>query len=569
MSIQSIGSQSLGISFQSDSSSASSSISSGSDFPNPLEGFSAARTEGSQRIAQGDRGDIARNTQEGFFAKVGRWFSEGQKALNGTYGLPERTVISAGGKAIGYSREELASMIKSLPRLERAAARENLAETLSARVERGHSLVKDVLSGQITGTGESQCTEQDAADIMLFLDAKNRTSTDTSFDSGSYNIQDPEGKLYEFLDRSDDKYLRSSSHMSTMQQSTITDSNGGTHKNMHRGIDFKQGPTTGLPSGLQTLLFAAIPANSETGTDRRIFLKPESYGCRSPFKSTPTSSPGVGDGVGTLSRGRRAKDIMQFLGHSGSFIFTRFSGAGGTTRKERIPTQVAADFKALAKKPAFSQVRDLLNAGAPTSNSNGIHKMVTNITNAIQALPLNQRGAAIRETFEFMDTLGEHLHSANNLDTRIGNEVVLNVDELQGLGYEDAGIIDTPGVEIRNAFTRLTPEESVVLGRTPETSRPAISLLKSGMVDFLQTVLDSSSTPPIAGSQAKLESLYNELGLEDRDRNLPMLLGNVLGTAFTGLPESIDNIENRNTLLNIAKLSFSADQLEIINRATR
>ena len=80
---------------------------------------------------------------EGFRSRVGRWFREG--FMGPRAGLPETVSVNMpGGGAVAFSGRSLAGMIKSLPRLDRAAARENLAATLEARLEHGRSLLEAV-----------------------------------------------------------------------------------------------------------------------------------------------------------------------------------------------------------------------------------------------------------------------------------------------------------------------------------------------------------------------------------------------------------------------------------------
>ena len=101
----------------------------------------------------------------GFVLKVvGRWFRA--RSLNARAGLPETVrVPMPGGGTVDFSGKSLAGMIKSLPRLDRAAARENLAAKLEARLEHGAALMSLIQSdGDLGAPGA-----QDVADLMLFF----------------------------------------------------------------------------------------------------------------------------------------------------------------------------------------------------------------------------------------------------------------------------------------------------------------------------------------------------------------------------------------------------------------
>ena len=149
---------------------------------------------------------------EGFRSRVGRWFREG--FMGPRAGLPETVSVNMpGGGAVAFSGRSLAGMIKSLPRLDRAAARENLAATLEARLEHGRSLLEAVQGG-----GELPAPDaQDVADIMLFLEARAQASGN-GFAEGAFSIEDADGRLAAFLNRCPEKYQRSSSHLNDTQR---------------------------------------------------------------------------------------------------------------------------------------------------------------------------------------------------------------------------------------------------------------------------------------------------------------------------------------------------------------
>ncbi len=525
---------------------------------NPMQAFGAAREAAAHAMPQTDRANVAQNTQEGILDKVSRWFSEGHKAMKGDYGLPATTTIHVNGQELNYSRAELKDMIKSLPRMERQEARENLAATLTQRVAHGETLARTVLSGGLV----ERCNAQNASDILLFLDAKNRSvSADgTTFSSGAFSIEDSEGRLYEYLDASDDKYLRSSSHMKADQHARITNSAGQQHENVHRGIDFKGGPQTALPNGMRTLLFAAIPANAEAGTERRIFMKAESYGCC--ISSLGDAQKAAGrSSVGSESRTSNGwADIKQMIGHTASFITTRFEEAGATSRKERVPTDIKDGFKALLSSPTFASVRGELAHGDPLETSNGIRSMMQNIHHALDAMPVGaQRNQAIDEIQTFLETTANTLASANHLNARIGNEAMFNEDEIRmQLGGRNQPQMLETNHEVMTTFTRAgitNNAQAEVISRREGVDRLYVAGNRTGFTSFLQTLNDSMNG--VASAQQEMASLFDRYALEDDQ--IGALVREHLATAFEGAPEVFANDTNKNALLNISLASLPAD----------
>ena len=89
---------------------------------------SQARERARQNMPPLDRhlAGVADPGREGLMKKVGRWFREG--FIRTRAGLPETVNVNMpGGGTVNFSGESLAGMIRSLPRLDRASARENLS----------------------------------------------------------------------------------------------------------------------------------------------------------------------------------------------------------------------------------------------------------------------------------------------------------------------------------------------------------------------------------------------------------------------------------------------------------
>ena len=392
-----------------------------------LRGPAEVRADAVQQAGVPDRElrGAADPGREGLFQRIGRWFREG---FLSRAGLPETvTVRMPGGGQVAFSGESLAGMIKDLPRLDRAAARAELADRLATRIAQGHALLDSVLGGEVMQAPSTQ----DISDIMLYIDARAH-STGNVFEAGSYSIEDPQGHLAAYLNRCPEKYLRSSSHLNAMQNERLPEG----HLNMHRGIDLPSG-RSGALYGHATVLFGVIPGRE--GAARRLFLKAESHGCRLNTLSSAEKAAGQ-DGV--ADRPWRASDIGNLFSHGMSYLMTRGKGSAAGSRKERIPDRVQEAYKGLLKAvqgDAYSTAA--LKRGDPLDKSSGIHVMLDNMRDL-----LIDPGGRSREELEGLfqpvrDALGR-LTDASHLDVRIGNEMVFSQAELL-----DGGPIPAAGVQ--------------------------------------------------------------------------------------------------------------------------
>ncbi len=397
--------------------------------------------QGRQEIPEVQPNELRGRVQEGTCAKIARWFKEGSIRLKGDAGLPAQITINH--PSIGearYSAKELKSFINTLPRLERQAARENLVAHLTARIARGSEIANSVLNGSRDNVNPSL---QDVSDLMLFLDAKAH-ATGNGFSEGAYSIEDPMGKLYQFLDRCPEKYQRASSHLQAEQNSQVDG-----HLNTHRGIDIPLG-TNGLPNGKKTILFAGIPEKGDVL--RHIFIKPESHGCRLGSPSAQLHRAGATNFPDRPVR--FFSDLKNTIGHGLSYFqaqgnkTTELLGAT-TVRKERISPAVIDAFNlAKAHISAFedeipsimrakAEVLQILDKNSPTDDDKGIHTMIQNFKEAMylvknETTSFESLQDAIDEAILiFSHEAAPHLKEVNNLGVRIGDEVIFSAQEIQ------------------------------------------------------------------------------------------------------------------------------------------
>lgn len=361
--------------------------------------------------------------------------------LPGRHGVPTGVTID---------KAQYEQMIMSLPKSQRAAAVGNLSATLAGRIDRGINILNQVRAG---ANPLPQADLQNVSDLMLGLYAI-AADNNSAFTNGSFQVVDPQGRLADWLDSSNDIYPRSSSHLKAYQGDMIPEGSGGQHVNMQRGIDIPEGVQTGLPNGHKTLVYGTVPgsqANTVTGqpaTPRRIFLKTESAGCRISFGSKPANALPQGK----QARSIRLSDIPEAIRHGLSFLQTRGQQGIGNARKEHFPSGLATAYKdnvkllkTLAKRndQVGQDARTLLESiqdGKPASGG-GACVLRRNLE-AVQAATLskNGQGTPFAQADPQLQNIVQNLFIALNHNgpqdhiggiggqpnIRLGNEVIID-----------------------------------------------------------------------------------------------------------------------------------------------
>lgn len=476
--------------------------------------------------------------------RIRRWFAEGTPSMRKTGGLPPQVEVNlpAGG-SVTYPRSALVSMIQSLPRLQRAEARANLPAVLAGRIAHGQQVVQDVLAGN-AGRVAMPATAQDISDAMLFFDAKAR-ATGNAFSEGAFSIEDPAGRLTAFFNSCPEKYQRSSSHMKSDQLREIDG-----HRNTHRGIDLKQGQD-GLPHGRATVLFSTIPGAENGESARRIFLKMESHGCRLSTLSSAQRRAGA-DGVADRPVKLRS-DLWQAIGHGFSFITSRGHGSAAGSRKERLPDAVKNAFNTLKMHGGAylnEQARVLLDAGAPLDSSHGVKTILSNIRAAVNAMPDGgNKNLFVKECARFAASMRAGLAQTDKLASRIGNEVMFDVAELN-----QADMRGVPGqqhpvtnVDVEKALFggELTPAQEEALATIPASKR-------STVLAALPQVME------LFGNAQGLGLADQPMGelVDDATRIMPLY--DNIAAAISGISDTIDDtIENTALIVGFALKGLS------------
>ena len=390
--------------------------------------------------------------------------------------------------------------ISSLPESERSEAVRNMPKVLQDRVNHGHELYTGIMSGDITGPASTA----DVRDLMTFLTAKGMEKSD-GFSEGAFSIQDPGHQLRNFLDSCSEVYQRPSSHISK-----FTEAPGGTHRGIDIDGDVK------LPFGKATVLFGAMNDGVEGMKGDRLFIKMESHGCR-------LSSGSLGnkrDATGPADRPMRFfRDLKQTLGHAGGFFKTLMRKVSGgklfanapDSRKERIPSDIKKEYKALVKQLKDSGndlAKGLLELDNPTSDSRGVRTMVDNLRSALEGTTLQgDDRAAAQELLDKISTRYDHL------DVRVGDEMILDMDEL-GVSNTAKGVEGQIRAAINGLLTVDGPDEltdSQVEKFTEQMAKMALQLEYAGGGDdakqIMEGALEKATEHLSQGQKDKLASI--------------------------------------------------------------
>ncbi|MCF0253330.1 MAG: hypothetical protein HUK26_03235 [Duodenibacillus sp.] len=408
-----------------------------------LQANPAAGLPGPDQVHRQDFGQQAelRGTASGigsFFSRVATAFREFFCRNNG---LTQDVAVNTTLGNLVIPREYAATLLDGIPYAERAAARANLPQLLANRIDHGAEVFESLLYDTPRRDIEAYpARPNELADLYLFLEAKGVASGQTHIE-GAMNIEDPDGQLLAFFESCPESYQRSSSHLSEDQDSTVLcgvkDGRIHEHVNVHHGVDLPKGdPNACLLKGRRTLLFAGIPGRD--GQGQRLFLKGETWGCR--LSKLTQSKQEYAEG-GAASRGWKARDIGQWLGHAGSFIASIGKGDLEGSRKERVPSAVKDAYKDLGKKFGKlglpEEYREMLNIADATGKSGGVRVMMASMRSCLESADMSGASEFYHRLVEAFgpvcQAIAEMPH-ASHLESRVGNELVFNLNELHQAG---------------------------------------------------------------------------------------------------------------------------------------
>ena len=338
--------------------------------------------------------------------------------------LPETLDVDVGGETFTFDKWHYERIVSNTPPAECPRNLDELRQLLSGRISHGREIIRDVLAGN----GKvHRATPANVADMTLALHAAALRHGE-KMQNGSFSVADPDGRLAQWLDTSQEVYIRASSHLKGYQKMKVDG-----HLNMTRGIDIPEGKN-GLMAGMRTINYGTVPDldhldNGGSGPNRRLFLKCETFGARISVISPVDVARSKSNGMRT--RYVNAGDFKQSFEHTRSYFATRGADAtAGGARKEHMTDRVktalktsVANLKAAGRKDlaAILEEGDVKKAGT--------RRLLHNLNKAFMLDPENaemQKAAAM--IFKAVDDDAAGL--SGNLANRLGNEIMIETEDL-------------------------------------------------------------------------------------------------------------------------------------------
>lgn len=333
--------------------------------------------------------------------------------------LPDTLDVHVGNDTLTFQRQHYEAMLENTPKAERPRSLEELQNILAGRIQRG----RDILAAVYAGNGSRyEATTRNVACVTLALHAGTVKKGEIN-ERGAFSVDDPDGRLYQWLDTCKELYLRTSTHARAYHHETVDG-----HMNMPRGLDIPEG-MGGLMGGMRTLHYFALPETG-VGQSRRLYLKCETYGI---FRSTISKQEEESSrSLGMQTRQMRAGDTSESIKHCMSLatVFTRRGNSAGN-RKETTPEVILN-----AVKDAQSTLRRAgLDEQATTLGQNvkdgGIRYLVNNLITVLESVPDNEQAREVADSL--MHVIGEYANSgqrSGDAASRMGNEVMLEPEEI-------------------------------------------------------------------------------------------------------------------------------------------
>lgn len=344
--------------------------------------------------------------------------------------IPDNLDVQIGDETLHFVKKHYETMIMDTPPAERPRSVAELKNLLACRIQKGREIIKAVYAGQ---GHRYETSLRNAASVTLAFHAATVKKGEYN-DRGAFSVQDPQGYLYQWLDKCKEVYLRTSTHAKAYHHRTVDG-----HMNMPRGLDIPRS-MGGLMGGMRTFHYFSIPAAGKE--DRRLYLKCETHGI---YNSTISEDEEEKSRVsGMQTRKERSNDKMESLKHGMSLLtsITR-RGPGRGNRKETFPKVLAEAMNEVhdkLKKAGFNKEADELVKNVSNSSDNGGIRQLTENANKVLK---NSKDNDTARLFGIMaDLLGKIDEYATETDDdgnsvrsgrvegRIGNEVMLNMDEL-------------------------------------------------------------------------------------------------------------------------------------------
>jgi len=344
--------------------------------------------------------------------------------------LPATLDVSILGTKITLRKGHFEAMVMDTPEAERPRSIAELKRFLSARVNRGNTILKALYAGKISRFEPSR-ENITALTVAIHVAALKKGEY---IYRGAFSVSDPDGNIARWLDTAPGLYQRTSTHAKPYQSMQVDG-----HLNMPRGYDVAPG-MKGLLNGMRTFHYFSIPDNDHmndvdrgSGPKRRLYLKCETYGVFVNTIHAKFSKKADSRTEEMKTRGYEFGDICESIAHGASLFSSKFTSKNAEgIRKENLPGKVEDKINALGKKLKAAGFRDFAKTALKdVHDGGGVRRLVENLNNAlvemqsedlINALVLvNDALREIRDEFETLN--GE-------IENRMGNEVMVEPKDI-------------------------------------------------------------------------------------------------------------------------------------------
>lgn len=337
------------------------------------------------------------------------------------FALPEQLTVHVGNDTLTFRREHYEAMLANTPKAERPRTLQELQNILAVRIQRGRDIFRSVMQGK---GHRYAATPRNVACLTLALHAGTVKKGEYN-ERGAFSVEDPDGKLYHWLDTCKELYLRTSTHARAYQQHMVDG-----HKNMPRGLDIPEG-MGGLMGGMRTLHYLTLPQIEGGRQKRRLFLKCETYGI---YRSTITKADEEASRVpGMQTRQKRVGDTRESLKHCFSLftVITR-RGPGEGNRKETTPKVILDATAAAQRSLRHAGLGNLADILGKDVKGGGLRQLVNNFTKVLDMAPDD---ATVRKgIIDILEVAENYVeadaHRSGEEANRMGNEVMLEAREI-------------------------------------------------------------------------------------------------------------------------------------------
>lgn len=352
------------------------------------------------------------------------------------FNLPERLEVQVNGRSYQFRKEHYQDMLTDTPPADRPRSLDEFKNILATRIARGQEILKAVYAGE---GHRYETSLRNAACVTLAFHAATVGKGELN-ERGAFSVEDPNGRIYQWLDRCKEIYMRTSTHAPAYHHQNVDG-----HLNMPRGIDFKRN-MGGLLGGMRTFHYFTLPAaNNEP---RRLYLKCETHGIYNSTISKKDEENSRASGMQT--RKERPDDKSESFKHLMSLVtsITR-RGPGEGNRKELLPASVRTTMEQcqhiLVQNGLNSYAQQLGNNVAGKANG-GIRMLLENLERLTNDA-LNKKGEDRSKAMAVLERITVTIRNSiesyvsetsddgkvkrtGSASSRIGNEVMLNQNEV-------------------------------------------------------------------------------------------------------------------------------------------